>query len=130
MELYLSLDGTAAIYLGDRTSRSLPKDLEDLAEFCSLQKTCFLSAQPRPLEREDSHLDSHFDLSKWGAILKQHGGAASSNLTDLPVALKLANPKLSNPSSGPQSYAEVGHGRMLDDDFASITMMDQNAPVS
>jgi len=29
----------------------------------------FAYLQPRALEREDSQLDSHFDLSKWGDIL-------------------------------------------------------------
>ena len=57
----------------------------------------------RPLEREDSQLDSHFDLSKWGAILKEHGGSVSAAPSQLPPSLKLQNQ-----TSGPQSYAEVG----------------------
>ena len=66
-----------------------------------------LFLQPRPLEREDSHLDSHFDMSKWGAILKQHSGAVSPSLNDLAFPLKQPTPKLTTPSSGPQSYAQV-----------------------
>lgn len=61
--------------------------------------------QPRLLEREDSQLDSHFDLSKWGAILREPVSGGSAPLPDS------ASPPLAlDQTAGPRTYAEVNQG--------------------
>ena len=49
----------------------------------------FLPIQIHPLEREDSQLDSHFDLSKWGAILRESEDAGDRSQPKMSVSSML-----------------------------------------